>query len=704
MSVLILLAIERGSIGRVSGDEGTYVAMAESLALDFDLEFREEDEARVSGAPEPGRRTVILQRTQRGISYSKPFVPALVAAPFFALVGARGLIVANVLVLAAALVALWLYLRRLGGSGASALTLVTFAASGSLLPYVVWQTSDLLQACLALTGLTLCLGRLRKPISADRSSDLLDQNWSLWLGAALLGVLVALRPPNIFIAGIAPLALIASGRRRHGAGVATAMVLTLLAVGGVGLLVFDSAMPYKAERATFNSQTGYPAGDDVETVSTQFEAGRATSSLGVVPDWKPRVSAYSSLYFLIGRHTGALIYFPALFFLLWTVVRSPDRTSLLVLGGVIAASTFFLVWLPFNYFGGGSCIGNRYFLASYAALPLALRRPLGRWSLVGCWLLAAVVASSAVTSERITPIEGRTSQSHAHAGIFRWLPYETTASDLEGSRDHYFGKDFVRTVDPFIGAGEWIFELQSDRPAAEIALANLEREEAVRFLVHSAAPSIELEYSDYGQKVSVVLEKPLGLRGVVELAPTPPIRYHPLWFRNLWDHGKPYWVRVFRVGLRSVDGLPAAATIRFLGREKFPPDLFERTVLAAELPDSVVAGSVSRVTIRARNQSRGAWRSEGLFPVFLSYTLEPLKNGRSEVEEGQRNPLGGAIRPTAELALPLEIRWPWKPGSYRVKVDLVAEGVAWFESMVGAPLVEGTVNVVGQESEEAGGA
>jgi len=690
---LLLLASSRGSLERVSGDEGTYLAMAESLAEDFDLRFDDRDEERVAGASDPGRRTVILQRTPTGISYSKPLLPAFLTAPFFAVLGDAGLVVANVLMLALALGLLWIYLRAFCGAGATALTIVTVAASGALLPYVVWKSGDVLQAALAMAGLTLALGSFRD----SHSGDVLGSRWAPWAGMVLLGLLVALRPPYLLIGLIVPLAAVLRGEWRRAFRLVAALSVAVLVVLAVSWALVGTAMPYKTERATFNAQTGYPAGEDVDEVSMQFESGRATSSLGVLPDFKPRVTAFSALYFLVGRHTGVLIYFPAALFLILAAARSGDRITVAVLLGVGATSLFFLLWLPFNYFGGGSCVGNRYFLACYAALPVALRRPLGRRSLAACWLLALVVGGSALASERLEGKRDRTSQSHAYAGIFRLLPYETTASDLEGSRDRYFGKDFVRAVDPFTDAGPWSFRLEDGRPAAEFVLANLDRNEPLRLLVHSGADDLVLVYSDYGQSKVNLLRKPIGLSGFVEFQPSHPNRYHPLWFRNPWDHGKPYWVRVFRLAVRGAGGSPATATIRFLGNEEFPPRLFERTVLDAELPESVEAGSVSRVLVRVVNDNQSAWRSGGLFPVYLSYKLE---SATGEGTEGARTPLPGVVRPTTVLETALEIHWPETPGRYRVRVDLVAEGVAWFEREVGAALIEGAVEVLVEGTDE----
>jgi hypothetical protein len=139
--------------------------------------------------------------------------------------------------------------------------------------------------------------------------------------------------------------------------------------------------------------------------------------------------------------------------------------------------------------------------------------------------------------------------------------------------------------------------------------------------------------------------------------------------------------------------------VRFLGEEDFPPRLFERTVLALEMPADVEAGSSSRLEVQVRNESEEEWRSDRLFPVFFSYRLTPLGQPGAAATEGARIPLPQPVRSGNIAAGSVEIRWPDKPDLYQLKVDLVAEGVAWFEERNGAPLGLAEVRVVsGQEA------
>ena len=112
----LILGVFRGSFNSVRGDEGTYLAMAASLVADRDLGFDEHDRNRLMALEDQGRQMVILQKTKAGLSYSKPVLYPVLAAPFYALFGEAGLIVLNALVLAAALTLGWAFLRRIGSS------------------------------------------------------------------------------------------------------------------------------------------------------------------------------------------------------------------------------------------------------------------------------------------------------------------------------------------------------------------------------------------------------------------------------------------------------------------------------------------------------------------------------------------------------------------------------------------------------------
>ena len=224
--------------------------------------------------------------------------------------------------------------------------------------------------------------------------------------------------------------------------------------------------PYKAPRATFNAETGYPVGEGAlrrPPVSISTDE-LATSSLVLTPLFDGGLSAYATLYFFVGRHTGLAIYLPAALFLR---LRAPARRR-------PPASRRSPV-SP----GSRSSISSGCRRTSSVARPSSATAtsspptPVCWWPCrvsrrAACcstiWALAAVVGISALASQIRFGALDPTSQAHANAGLFRLLPYESTATNLDGRRDRYWANDFVRFVDPFAEVGEWSFTI-AERPA-----------------------------------------------------------------------------------------------------------------------------------------------------------------------------------------------------------------------------------------------
>ncbi|MGB6362194.1 MAG: hypothetical protein WBG64_05945 [Thermoanaerobaculia bacterium] len=567
LSVLVafsVLGVMRGSFSSVFGDEGTYLAMAQSVSRDGDLMFDTADRERLERAAGAGRQTVILQQTGKGISYSKPILYPLLVAPFHRLLGDLGLVLFNALAMGAALALAWGVLRRQASSEEAWLTLWTFFGAGVLPAYLVWKMPDLFQVALATAGLSLALATVRgAPLTTpDLIDRLLANRWAPVVGGGLLGLLAALRYPNLLIA-LAPIAALAISRRRHSmvlvaAGCLAAFVLVALC----GWVLVGTINPYKETRASFNAETGYPLSAEDPGVMEQFEARRATQSVTFRPELQPDVSAYSTGYFFVGRHTGLIFYFPAALVLVLAALRRPDRVGLTLVAGAAAVALFYLIWMPRNYFGGATFIGNRYFLAAYPLLLFASGRPLRGRSLIATWSLGILVVVSSIVSVAETRERDPGSQSHAYAGLFRLLPYESTALRIEGWRDRYWSGDLLRFVDPFAQVTEEAFVLRAgDRPA-EILLASRRQGPLMRLEVRANTDEAVLEVTDRrGQRTY-----PLPRDGTVAVETAPSWRHHRFW----WDADRTYSSRTLRLAVSTPDGEPATVRFSYSGLRPAP--------------------------------------------------------------------------------------------------------------------------------------
>ncbi|HEY7514741.1 MAG TPA: hypothetical protein VIC87_09695, partial [Vicinamibacteria bacterium] len=448
--------LARRSGGEFWGDGATYVAMARSLAEDFDLRYEARDVLRVRREFASGPQGVFLKRASGGLRvdgaggfpwisrvpedeprlyFAKGFVYPLVAAPFVRLFGTRGLVLVNVLVF---VLALWLGYeerRRRGNDPLRSLVLVLVVFLATVAPlYLLWPTPEMFG--LGLVTAALAATSVGRP----------------WLAAALFGVAVYLKPPNLFLAlplGVIPL-LPGEGERLFGPGLWGRVVESVkrgLVVGATALAlyglnaVFTGEMNYQGgERKTFYGR--FPLEEhDVTFDNSGFwmttdhlgplvegeDEDKQTAKTGPLrASEEIRSSFLRNLgYFWVGRFGGVLPYFaPAFGAVVAFLVLGPRGRRGWLAFASLAVSWLFYLWLiPDNWYGGGGTVGNRYFLS---LLPLALFLvPRGR-----VWPVAAfglVVGAPFVAPLLAAPLEhslrpGR----HATSGFYRFLPAELT--------------------------------------------------------------------------------------------------------------------------------------------------------------------------------------------------------------------------------------------------------------------------------------
>ncbi|MBM4421445.1 MAG: hypothetical protein FJ034_07700 [Chloroflexi bacterium] len=110
-------------------------------------------------------------------------------------------------------------------------------------------------------------------------------------------------------------------------------------------------------------------------------------------------------------------------------------------------------------------------------------------------------------------------------------------------------------------------------------------------------------------------------------------------------------------------------------------------------PGAVFPGSKVTVPITVRNDGIAPWAAGGPTPVRLAaHIVDPL--GNTVLWDGPRTLLTADVPPGQSVTTSLTIPAPVAPGIYRVRGDLVQEGVTWFSTQ-GAPVAEVSLTVVG---------
>lgn len=447
------LTFDRRSWPGLVGDEATYLMQAQSLAWDHDLRYSRRDYDRFVeqwGLKPDG---LILQSGDGGrtLVYAKPASYALWIAPFLRLSPTRGAAIANALLLAlAATLAARVLERRLGP--AAPLWMAAWIFASVTFAYVFWAHADLFLMSLAAIALALAYGG---PLG-DEPPEGTGRAALRWAAAGvLLGLVLASRPFYGTLLIPAVFAVPAPRRRLGISALVAGAALAALASGLTHLAEADSWTPYSGQRLSFEAATGFPEVDLPPGSWAQRTAGRGNRSWLPADVVGPRLTAWNAFYFLTGRDVGVLPYYLPLLLGLLAFRRGEGRGLLLL--AALAAAACFLLTRPFNFYGGGGAIANRYFLPVYPALWFAAgRRARFSWAVLAA-ILAAPFLLPLWRQPRAFFLDEDYGYRYVAAAARRWLPYETTQSHLKpGGRED------------FLANGLWIKPLTTSvRPEAD---------------------------------------------------------------------------------------------------------------------------------------------------------------------------------------------------------------------------------------------
>lgn len=537
------LTLDRRAWPEIVGDEATYLMQAQSLAWDFDLRYSRQDYDRFVAQWGKKPEGLILQSPDGGATlvYGKPSAYPLFIAPFLRLSPTRGAAIANALLLAlTAAVAARALERRIGP--AAPLWVAVWIFGSVAFVYVFWAHSDLFQMCLVAIALSLAYGHpeddTRRPFALR------------WLAVgALLGMVFMARP--FYGTLLLPAALaVHAGRRRAGLAALTGGAAGLVLVAAlVNVAARGTWTSYAGDRQSFYSYTGYPEVELPAESWTQRTAEQGTASwvegASAQVDVASRQTAWNVLYFLIGRHVGVVPYFLPLLLGFFAWRRGGGRWALVLAVAVTAAC--FLVIRPFNFWGGGGAIANRYFLPVYPALWFVAARPARAvWALVVA-ALAAPFLWPLWTSPRGFPIDAEGGYRHVSALARRGLPYETTLSHLKpaGQEDVVHNGLWVKLLTPALRAeaGGARLRLASGRPG-DLLLGSREPLRTLRLRLPPHGPR---QLAIQGAEVTEALQRRDG--GVTLRLRIP----HPRVRHRMWWSEEDVWLYELRLAPRPGD-------------------------------------------------------------------------------------------------------------------------------------------------------
>ena len=111
---------------------------------------------------------------------------------------------------------------------------------------------------------------------------------------------------------------------------------------------------------------------------------------------------------------------------------------------------------------------------------------------------------------------------------------------------------------------------------------------------------------------------------------------------------------------------------------------YDMDFIEYSIPDLMTVNSFYSFNITIENTGTEKWDKKGENPVRVSYHW--LKDGKVVLWDGIRNKLPCDVLPGGTIEIDMNIEAPHEEGNYTLIIDLVKEGVTWFETQGAVPL------------------
>lgn len=760
---LLALPLTLGKPGlptHLKADEPAYLMMAASLAHDFDLEVEVADVDRVFRDFHylPIRNLVVASSDGwETLTYGKPWVYSALGAPLVRLFGGNGLLVLNMVLFVGMIAAGAAFLHQQDQLGLA----LTFAAGFFLLSsawaYVFWLQPEVFLMASGFFATLIVLRSSSHLSTARRRTGLVAfaaAGSILALGVSHKPMLAALALPALVAAfrGARPLVPLAAWGIGFASTIAAVAALSVAWTGtpsaylgvmrqGVTLCepgrlpLEDIARPIagdlggtgdrgpgtgegteegegSGEQATAivpaaGGSAGSdpsPAGRPGPTATAASPTGGAWSWIFRVPPFEPRSFLESLGSFLWGRHTGLLPYMPfALVALAVFLLHRPrQRAGWAILGAAAAVGLFTLLFIPFNWHGGGGFVGNRYFVIVYPVFLLVMPR-VPRWAVVVGTTVGALFLAPVLFAPFGLPVPEPTLQAHVRNFPFHLLPVEIQLRNVPGYHSERSGGSFVLARrEQMLPRGEvlWI----EGNARVELHVQSNEPETSLAVRVTSAAPNNTIGLDLNGEKTSVRLEQGEGTR--IDFATGPGRRVdrsggERQWVRRLlvetsagrnrlWQRpSPPRRCEAFAWSPEMEDNFWLGAELVILGRpEHADADVFSAQWRRLLAPETLAPGARASARARLVNTSQHPWLGVDQALGAARVKLVPrwiAADGTSPLWDAPRIELPRTVTAGEELIVSLPLEAPASAGDWQLEVDLVFEHVGWFSHRGVAP-------------------
>jgi hypothetical protein len=701
----------------LKADESAYYLAALSLAHDRDLRVEPKDVDRAFEEFPYGPVNNMIVMTDDGwhtVYFAKPYIYSLLAAPFAWLFGANGLLFFNMLLTMAMVWMGYLYLRRYNPPGIAALFSAAFFLLSVGFSYAFWLQPEVLNMTAVAACLFFGLPRRDEAGLPNRSRELL---WAVLSGAVL--VLAVYNKPMFGAVGLAPLFVYARERRWKAAGAwILGAVVSLAMVAGIATALTGHPSAYLGVRrqgVTLCEPGKVPVTPEVTKAAGGVAVAHSTT--GNAWTWlvrKPDVTLYEMAenieYFLVGRHTGMLVYTPfaalAVVFFLLRGRRSLERWVLLA--AVTAVALFFLVSIAWNWQGGGGFVGNRYFISLIPAFLFLVTEIRPRWLVLPGFVMAGLFLGPLLFTPFGATVPEPTLQAHVRNAPFRFLPFELSLKNVPGYERAQLGDlRIVGRKDVFRPLGDQMWVGGANR--VELYFISSRPLGKSTFLVTNLAPGnrIDIRLGDAHEVLDFGGEEARR----IQLDPGEPFRVRRQKWATFWVYKMVvitrtgrirHWVReyppndcpYFAQDDRTNENFYVGASVAYLGTgEQLEKNVYGIQWGNAVAPPQAVAGKAFTVATRLFNRSGQTWRADGVARVSLSYHWLD-ESGKMIERDGLRTEIPLPVSPGGRVSLQQKVVAPKTPGRYILELDPVFETVAWFSEKNGGNTLRLPIEVV----------
>jgi len=684
-------------------DEPAYYLMAQSLAHDQDLRCDLEDLGRLFDEyPYLATFNLILMTDDgwQTTYFGKPYIYSLLAAPLVLLFGANGMVALNMLLLMAMIWMGTAYLGRFNSVPLAALFSAGFFLVSTAFAYVFWLHPELFNMAGVMGCLYFGLHRVDPPeFVRGRFAGL--RRWLARPGAraALAATSLALatyNKPVLAAVALGPVVSWAVSRQWRNILIFAATGLVVLAlVCGVSVALTGHPSAYLGVE-----RMGVPVFDPsqmpVQPVHRPATAENQTTNswswIARIPDINASELRLNLGYFLWGRHTGLLPYLPfsVLSLLLFFLHRGKTVVRWSILASLVVVAAFFLIWIPFNWHGGGGFVGNRYFVNVYPAFLFLVT------AIKPAWLTGVTYAAGGLLLGPIfftpfgAPVVEPTLQAHVRNAPLRWFPLELTfRRKLPGYSGTVVSGLWIQGRKDVFKAKEDGLWIHGATPVELWVYSSEKLEGGFTLWVKSLAPDNEVSVCFAGttQELVFSVDPPTESNQRVRFEPRrPDVVLHDSLEGTIYAYRLLVETRTGFVPNAArnaetkfpVNDFYLGVELQILGTDQnLARDLYGLEWGESVVPETAIAGGEFEVLTRLKNSSDERWPSSGPTRVNLSYHwLGP--DGETVFWEGQRTPLGSDLESGGELEIVQAVTAPEAPGLYYLELDLVRERVAWF--------------------------